>query len=213
MLQIALKMFDLELVSFASQDDIAKSARYNPTCVQAFICNLGSHWFSIRRFGSHYFDLNSIYYVPHILPRQALPRYLNIIQNNGYSVFIVAGALPMSLADKQLEENPINAQQYELLTKDLPMLAIDKNLNNTDGFIDNEPIKIPSSLLDEYQRNPNDPEVKRKFNKYLPSGLTIEDFIVPGGYVHIHKFNFLPSFDICRDVEEYACRKAHHGTL
>ncbi|CAF0754554.1 unnamed protein product [Adineta ricciae] len=180
-LQVALKMFDIELVSFASQDEIAKRARQNPTCVQAFICNLGSHWFSIRRFGSHYFDLNSIYYVPRIFPRQTLPKYLNIIQDNGYSVFIVAGTLPMCLADKQLEENPINAQQYELLTQDLPTLVMDKNLKYTDGFIDDRPIPVPSALLDEYRRNPNDPEVKRKFNQYLPSGLTIEDVVVPQG--------------------------------
>ncbi|CAF1000435.1 unnamed protein product [Adineta ricciae] len=180
-LQIALKMFDIELISFASQDEIAKRARQNPTCVQAFVCNLGSHWFSIRRFGSHYFDLNSIYYVPHIFTRQTLPKYLNIIQDNGYSVFIVAGTLPVCLADRQLEENPISAQQYELLTKDLPMLVMDKNLKNADGFIDNRPIMVPRTLLDEYRRNPNDPEVKRKFNKYLPSGLTIEDVVVPEG--------------------------------
>lgn len=48
----------LTVVSLFSEDTRREAA--NPTAQQAFICNLKSHWFTIRRLGAHWFNLNSL---------------------------------------------------------------------------------------------------------------------------------------------------------
>ncbi|CAF3722742.1 unnamed protein product [Rotaria sp. Silwood1] len=178
-LQLALKMFDLELISFASQEDIARQARNNPQSIQAYICNLGLHWFTIRRFGRQYFNLNSIYYIPELIPDQKLTVHLNFIQENGYSVFIVYGSLPDCLADQQLAANPISLQEYRILTKDLQKMIIDdKTIEGS------QTVRIPKDLFDEYQKNPNDPRIMKKILEYAPKHL-IEDRIPQ----HVHCSN------------------------
>ncbi|CAF0803770.1 unnamed protein product [Rotaria sordida] len=178
-LQLALKMFDLELISYASQEDIAKQARTSPQTIQAYICNLGLHWFTIRRFGRQYFNLNSFYYVPELVPDQQLTVYLNFIKENGYSVFIVHGSLPDCLADQQLTTNPMSMREYIILTKDLPKLVMDDKV--MDG---SQTVRVPKELFDEYQKNPNDPQIKQKIMAYAPKHL-IDDQIP----THMHTSN------------------------
>ncbi|CAF0731479.1 unnamed protein product [Adineta steineri] len=173
-LQRALKAFEIELVPYTSQYPIAKQARSNPECIPAYICNLGLHWFTIRRIGTYYFNLNSYYYVPELISDRTLTGYLNFITEKGYSVFIVCGTLPACLADEKLTDNPIGPAEYTLLTKDLPKLIVDQNTKYRDKN-GNSVIKVPSSLYDELQKNPNDPDIRKKFNQYLPNGVTIDD--------------------------------------
>jgi ataxin-3 len=45
----ALKVWNLDVVSVNSPD--AKDAKANPLAQNAFILNLGSHWFTVRRIG------------------------------------------------------------------------------------------------------------------------------------------------------------------
>lgn len=86
----ALKSFDLQLVRWRSQD--MQSLHSNPEKMEAFVLNLASHWFVLRKFGKSkhfWYDLNSF----HPQPKHVSPLYLGLqidqAENEGYSVFVV----------------------------------------------------------------------------------------------------------------------------
>ena len=188
-LQRALKVFEIELIPYASQDAIAKQARDSPESIQAYICNLGLHWFTIRQFGSQYFDLNSFYYVPELISNMILLTYLNLIQEKGYSVFIVHGTLPECVADQQLTANPINQIEYRLLTEGLPKFIRDKNFKGNIKNLDkygNPIVTLPRYLYEEFRKNPNNSDIRQKINTFLPEGVSIEDVPELTGCSHHH---------------------------
>lgn len=115
-LQKALEVFDIELVPYASQHPLAQQAREDPQKIQAYICNLREHWFTIRRFGTQYFDLNSISTVPKLVSNTYLSLYLTQLQQSGYSIFIVNGILTRCEADDKLSHNEIDPAYYRSLT-------------------------------------------------------------------------------------------------
>ena len=175
-IQRALAPFRLELVSYSSQEPIAQQARNNPLDIQAYICNLGAHWITVRRFARQYFNLNSVYYVPELVSDQNLLINLDLLEDSGYSVFIVHGRLDPCIADDQLAFNPIHPSEYLSLTKDLPKLIMDgKVMDGLDGVSRNGKgsVALSQDLIDEYEKNPYDPEVRKKIEAKLPKGLKL----------------------------------------
>lgn len=86
----ALKSFDLQLVRWRSER--CRDLQATPEIQEAFVFNLSSHWFVIRRFGHSkhfFFDLNSF----HPAPKHVSPLYLGLqidqAEHEGYSVFVV----------------------------------------------------------------------------------------------------------------------------
>lgn len=67
---------------------------------QAYICNYVEHWFTIRKFGSQWFNLNSLLSNPEPISDTYLSLFLKQLQTEGYSIFIVYGILPHSDADQ-----------------------------------------------------------------------------------------------------------------
>ncbi|CAF1432694.1 unnamed protein product [Adineta steineri] len=126
-LQKALEVFDIELIPYASQQHIAQQAREDPQSIQAYICNLREHWLTIRRFGSQYFDLNSISTVPKLVSNTYLQLYLAQLQQSGYSIFIINGTLPPCTADDRLLNNTIDPTYYRSLTDRLDVTRNDTN--------------------------------------------------------------------------------------
>jgi len=65
-----------------------------PEREQGFILNRREHWFALRRLGSDWFDLNSMF--PH--PKHMSPTHLALFFqahiDMGYSIFVVRGAYP-----------------------------------------------------------------------------------------------------------------------
>jgi hypothetical protein len=177
-LQRALRMFEIELVPFGSQEPIAQQARTRPDIIQAYICNFGLHWFTIRRFARQYFNLNSMYYVPEFVPVQILSEYLNLIKENGYSVFIVHGTLPACLADQQLSINPITRHEYNELIKDMPKLIMDGEVIGGPNDLSkngNLVVQLSPDLYKEFQKNPDDPKIRQMILEKLPKGVLLED--------------------------------------
>ncbi|CAF1626864.1 unnamed protein product [Didymodactylos carnosus] len=144
-LQRALKIVDIELISYNSQQRIAEQARQTPTNIQGYICNLHQHWLTIRRFGSQYFDLNSMLTVPILISNTYLSLYLAQLQLNGYSIFIVNGVLPVCVADERLSRSPVDPKRYNQLTK---------RLNNSKVVIQTSSShKLTSSMFDNDDDN------------------------------------------------------------
>jgi Ataxin-3 len=125
-IQKALESFGLELVPFKSKNQIAEEARINPILQQAFICNFKEHWFTIRKIGGHWFNLNSIFARPQYVTNTYLSILLAQLANDGYSIFVVNGNIPASEADMRLE----TMAKEELLTRQ-------NLLNQTESIIMN----------------------------------------------------------------------------
>jgi len=116
-LQRALEVFDIELISYTSQQPMAQRAREQPTSIQAYICNLREHWLTIRRFGTQYFDLNSVSATPKLISDTYLSLYLAQLQHSGYSIFICNGVLPPCLADEKLAHKSIDPVEFRQLAE------------------------------------------------------------------------------------------------
>ncbi|KAF7273266.1 hypothetical protein GWI33_014014 [Rhynchophorus ferrugineus] len=116
----ALQVWGLELVPYCSTDTQAKSALENPSGQQAFICNYRDHWFTIRKIGNQWFNLNSLLTRPELISDTYLALFLAQLKNDGYSIFIVSGDLPECTADEVLKNNPVQKKQTTALhTTDL----------------------------------------------------------------------------------------------
>ncbi|CAL8095585.1 unnamed protein product [Calicophoron daubneyi] len=104
----ALSIWSLELVPFLRQSPEAEEARLHPENQRAFICNFRDHWFTIRRFGHQWFDLNSTMSKPKLLSTTYLTNYLAQLQQEGHSIFFVVGDLPECEADQILTLSPVD---------------------------------------------------------------------------------------------------------
>ncbi|XP_037274423.1 ataxin-3 [Rhipicephalus microplus] len=101
----ALKVWGLELVPYSSTDAVAQAAQADPTQSTAYICNYKDHWFTIRKLGSRWFNLNSLLSGPQPISRTYLALFLAQLQQEGYSIFVVVGELPQCQADDFHEED------------------------------------------------------------------------------------------------------------
>lgn len=102
----ALQVWGLELVPFSSTDERIKCALSDPCRMRAFICNYKDHWFTIRRLGNQWFNLNSLLNKPELISDTYLSLFLAQLKNEGYSIFVVFGELPECEADHLLRLSP-----------------------------------------------------------------------------------------------------------
>lgn len=102
----ALEVWGLELVPFNSSEPICEKAKRNPESMTAYICNYRDHWFTIRKLGYQWFNLNSLLSGPELISDTYLSIFLAQLQQEGYSIFIVIGSLPDCPADEELKKFP-----------------------------------------------------------------------------------------------------------
>ncbi|KAJ1624695.1 Machado-joseph disease protein MJD, partial [Pavlovales sp. CCMP2436] len=65
-----------------------------PEAELGFILNRSQHWFTLRRIGDSWFDLNSMQPQPRVLSVSQLGETLTEAAASGYSVFVVRGKYP-----------------------------------------------------------------------------------------------------------------------
>ncbi|XP_051869177.1 ataxin-3 isoform X3 [Pristis pectinata] len=70
---------------------------------RAFICNYKEHWFTVRKLGKQWFNLNSLLTGPELISDTYLALFLAQLQQEGYSIFVVRGDLPECEADELLK--------------------------------------------------------------------------------------------------------------
>merc|ERR1719500_1850768 len=102
----ALTVWGLELVPLNSSNPAAVRAKISAISASAYICNYREHWFTIRRLGSQWFNLNSLLEGPELVSNTYLGEFLAQLQQEGYSIFLVTGALPECDADLVLQAVP-----------------------------------------------------------------------------------------------------------
>lgn len=163
----ALALWNLELVPLNSSDGIAKDVRENPTKCQAYIFNMESHWYCIRRFRCDptfrppsnetyaYFNLDSLLSRPDYMSSSFLTEYLKQMQNEGYSIFVVSGDYPECPAEpiKYLPNSVAPPTQFIDLTKS------ESKLSNTSENDEDIQRAIQLSLA----------EYTNKYDRYMPT--------------------------------------------
>jgi len=102
----ALSVWGLELVPLNSSNPAAVRAKASAISATAYICNYREHWFTIRRLGSQWFNLNSLLEGPELVSNTYLGEFLAQLQQEGYDIFLVTGELPESDADLVLQAVP-----------------------------------------------------------------------------------------------------------
>ena len=56
-----------------------------------YISSIREHWFTIRRLGSQWFNLNSLLEGPELVSNTYLGEFLAQLQHEGYDIFLVTG--------------------------------------------------------------------------------------------------------------------------
>ncbi|XP_014487045.1 PREDICTED: ataxin-3-like isoform X1 [Dinoponera quadriceps] len=105
----ALKVWGLELIPYNSTEPTALLAQHDPSRMKAYICNYRGHWFTIRKIGNQWFNLNSMLSGPQLISNTYLAMYLAQLIQEGYSIFIVNGTFPQCPAEDVLLKNPVVA--------------------------------------------------------------------------------------------------------
>ncbi|XP_067894864.1 ataxin-3 isoform X2 [Heterodontus francisci] len=97
----ALSVWGLEITLFNSPE--YQRLRIDPVIERAFICNYKEHWFTVRKLGNQWFNLNSLLTGPELISDTYLALFLAQLQQEGYSIFVVRGELPECEADELLK--------------------------------------------------------------------------------------------------------------
>jgi len=109
---------------------------------KAYICNYREHWFTIRKIGQQWFNLNSLLTGPELISDTYLLLFLTQLQQEGYSIFLVSGILPNSNADSVLSEQRVVQNEKPRLLSELSK-SKNKNL---------EPTKQKPGLTEEEEK-------------------------------------------------------------
>lgn len=105
----ALGVWGLELLLFNSRE--YQRLMMNPINEKAFICNYKEHWFTVRKIGQQWFNLNSLLTGPELISDTYLALFLAQLQQEGYSIFVIRGNLPDCEADQLLQIMRVEQQQ------------------------------------------------------------------------------------------------------
>jgi len=166
-LSAALSVWGLELLPFNSSDPRAAAARHCPINESAFICHFRDHWFSIRKLGRQWFNLNSILAGPELLSDTYLSLFLAQLQIDKYSIFIVIGDLPNSEADKILSVRPLSPQQFRKQTvgsnqeyEDDDQLKAVLEMSRKELEDEDDREALNKAILQSLQSNGGEPTVK-----------------------------------------------------
>lgn len=144
----ALQVWGLEIVPYSSADDRVKNCESSQQ--QAFICNYQNHWFTIRRIGGQWFNLNSLLSKPALISDTYLSLYLAQLKNEGYSIFVVFGELPACTADDIIQNNPIKS----------PIPSIGTTTSTIDDDLELQ-TALKLSLSQDLDRSTEDDELQR----------------------------------------------------
>lgn len=152
-LQKALEPWNLELIPYKSQNQIAEQARLNPTEQKAFIMNFKQHWYTIRKLGIYWFNLNSLLKKPQLISDTYLSILLAQLEADGYSIFVVGGELIRCQADTRLYETPLNVKQI--------LSSYKQNTRSFDNDSDNEDEELKKALEMSLIENDKDLDANR----------------------------------------------------
>ncbi|KAH0620418.1 hypothetical protein JD844_020843 [Phrynosoma platyrhinos] len=149
----ALKVWGLELILFNSPE--YQRLGIDPINERSFICNYKEHWFTVRKLGKQWFNLNSLLTGPELISDTYLALFLAQLQQEGYSIFVVKGDLPDCEADQLLQMIRVQQMQRPKLIGEETLQSKDQRAQNpdTEQALDiNHPFD-GTAMLDEDEEN------------------------------------------------------------
>ncbi|XP_043373380.1 ataxin-3 isoform X6 [Dermochelys coriacea] len=149
----ALKVWGLELILFNSPE--YQRLGIDPINERSFICNYKEHWFTVRKLGKQWFNLNSLLMGPELISDTYLALFLAQLQQEGYSIFVVKGDLPDCEADQLLQMIQVQQMQRPKLIGEEPAQSRDERVQKTDleqALDINHPFD-GTGMLDEDEEN------------------------------------------------------------
>ena len=75
-------------------------------CVQ-FDFFLREHWFTVRRLGTQWFNLNSLLEGPELVSNTYLGEFLAQLQHEGYDIFLVTGDVSSCLVKREYRQQTL----------------------------------------------------------------------------------------------------------
>ncbi|XP_072720235.1 ataxin-3 isoform X4 [Ciconia boyciana] len=126
----ALKVWGLELILFNSPE--YQRLGIDPINEKSFICNYKEHWFTVRKLGKQWFNLNSLLMGPELISDTYLALFLAQLQQEGYSIFVVKGDLPDCEADQLLQMIRVQQMQRPKLIGEETAQSRDQRLPRSD---------------------------------------------------------------------------------
>eukprot|EP00922_Rhytidocystis_sp_ex-Travisia-forbesii_P042350 GHVS01063264.1.p1 GENE.GHVS01063264.1~~GHVS01063264.1.p1 ORF type:complete len:405 (-),score=55.03 GHVS01063264.1:921-2135(-) len=105
-----LKHMNVHLVPMTSPH--VAHVRRDPTVVEAFICNLSEHWFTIRKVNNTWYNLDSLKAHPLVMSDFGLSASLSSITSDGYSIHIVTSSSPLPLPNRHAQRDLRRNQMY-----------------------------------------------------------------------------------------------------
>ncbi|KAM8833638.1 ataxin-3 [Synchiropus picturatus] len=148
----ALRVWGLELLLFNSRE--YQSLSINPINEKAFICNYKEHWFTIRKLGQQWFNLNSLLTGPELISDTYLALFLAQLQQEGYSIFVILGNLPECEAEQILNIMRVQQQQR-------PKLIGEDEAQTSSGIRSVPPVQSEVGFAGDGEVADEDEELKR----------------------------------------------------
>lgn len=146
----ALRVWGLELILFNSPE--YQILGIDPINEQAFICNYKEHWFTVRKLGKQWFNLNSLLTGPELISDTYLALFLAQLQQEGYSIFVVKGDLPDCEADQILRMIRVEQMQRPRLIGEEAALRDQSSQTSVPGM-EGPPVYDESPMMDEDEEN------------------------------------------------------------
>ncbi|XP_066484588.1 ataxin-3 isoform X2 [Tiliqua scincoides] len=149
----ALKVWGLELILFNSPE--YQRLGIDPINERSFICNYKEHWFTVRKLGKQWFNLNSLLTGPELISDTYLALFLAQLQQEGYSIFVVKGDLPDCEADQLLQMIRVQQMQRPKLIGEETLQSRDQRVQKTDleQALDVNHAFDGTGMLDEDEEN------------------------------------------------------------
>uniref|UniRef100_A0A8B9EBX1 ubiquitinyl hydrolase 1 n=1 Tax=Anser cygnoides TaxID=8845 RepID=A0A8B9EBX1_ANSCY len=146
----ALKVWGLELILFNSPE--YQRLGIDPINEKSFICNYKEHWFTVRKLGKQWFNLNSLLMGPELISDTYLALFLAQLQQEGYSIFVVKGDLPDCEADQLLQMIRVQQVQRPKLIGEETAQSREQRSDVDQAIEVNHPFD-GTSMLDEDEEN------------------------------------------------------------
>ncbi|KAM4013972.1 ataxin-3 [Anomaloglossus baeobatrachus] len=146
----ALRVWGLELILFNSPE--YQTLGIDPINERAFICNYKEHWFTVRKLGKQWFNLNSLLTGPELISDTYLALFLAQLQQEGYSIFVVKGDLPDCEADQILQMVRVQQTQRPRLIGEDAALR-DQSSQRTIPSMEESQLYDGSPMMDEDEEN------------------------------------------------------------
>ncbi|KAG9481802.1 hypothetical protein GDO78_010824 [Eleutherodactylus coqui] len=146
----ALRVWGLELILFNSPE--YQTLGIDPINERAFICNYKEHWFTVRKLGKQWFNLNSLLTGPELISDTYLALFLAQLQQEGYSIFVVKGDLPDCEADQILQMIRVQQTQRPRLIGEDAALRDQSSQRSVPG-VESSQLYDGSPMMDEDEEN------------------------------------------------------------